>query len=331
MKKELISILIPFYGNEDFLENTLDSVKSQTYDNLEIIIVNDCSLSKDKNNRDFLHIIKEYIQKNKKLITIRYFENEANMGTFETRRKCFMKSSGKYCFFMDNDDTLTPSCIEKLYTKAKETNADIVQGTASIIYKEGTPVEKIENTNIAVNRVHTGTLEGNDILDDWLCNGGHNTLPWAKLYSKEVLAFAFKNIPTVFGNMSDELMLYYFVSKAAKIYCGIEDCVYVYNISSGLSSRVQITDLKRWEKVCSASSTFTILYSSFDEYPPTPKQKAAIQYFCRRSLKSSIKQLRLSVAPDLYDKARQMLCDYWGESFVEKMEVEFDKNHGEVI
>lgn len=106
-KNDLISIIIPAYNSEQYIEKCLDSVINQTYHNIEIIIVNDCS----KDNVE--KIIIKYKEKDPRII---YLKNEVNMGVGPTRNRGIDIAKGKYLYFLDSDDYILPNCIEELYS-----------------------------------------------------------------------------------------------------------------------------------------------------------------------------------------------------------------------
>ena len=110
-KNDLISVIIPAYNSGKYIEKSLDSVVNQTYKNIEIIIVNDCS----KDNVE--DVILEYMKKDSR---ISYLKNEVNMGVGPTRNKGIEKAKGKYLYFFDSDDYISPNCIFELYNAIKE-------------------------------------------------------------------------------------------------------------------------------------------------------------------------------------------------------------------
>lgn len=116
--KELVSIIIPVYNCEKYIEDCLNSVINQSYKNLEVIIVNDGSTDKG------IDIIKRYLKNNKKWI----FIDQKNSGLSVSRNNGFDASSGKYIFFLDSDDEIPNDAIEKLINCAIKNNSDIVIG-----------------------------------------------------------------------------------------------------------------------------------------------------------------------------------------------------------
>jgi glycosyltransferase involved in cell wall biosynthesis len=101
---ELFSILIANYNNSEFLKTALDSVLSQTFNNWEVIIVDDASTD------NFQDVIKSY----KKDSRIRVFINQANYGCGFTKRRCAGLATGDIMGFLDPDDALHPAALETL-------------------------------------------------------------------------------------------------------------------------------------------------------------------------------------------------------------------------
>lgn len=114
----LVTISIPLYKCEDFLEKCLDSVKNQTYRNIEVTLVN------DQTPDNSVEIAEEFIQKNN-LKNWRIYHFEKNSGLSVVRNKGIDTAQGKYLFFLDSDDTITEDCIEKLVKVAEGENAQM--------------------------------------------------------------------------------------------------------------------------------------------------------------------------------------------------------------
>ena len=114
-----ISVIIPVYNAEKYLERCLDSACKQTLQDIEIICVDDCSTDGS------FEILKKYSKNYKNLIVIKL---EKNQGESAARNAGLSAAKGEYLAFMDNDDEIDLNFYEKLYEKAAKTNADIVKG-----------------------------------------------------------------------------------------------------------------------------------------------------------------------------------------------------------
>lgn len=123
----LISVIIPVYNVEKYLDECINSVVSQTYNNLEIILVDDGSTDNSgKMCDDYLNIdsrITVYHQKNKGLSAARNFGID--------------KSSGEYIAFVDSDDFISPVFIEMMYNGVRMYEADIAEVTHDVVFNDG--------------------------------------------------------------------------------------------------------------------------------------------------------------------------------------------------
>lgn len=112
---ELITVIIPAYNAQETLPNCLDSVLSQSYQNIEVIVVDDGSF--DKTNI----ILEEYTLKDNR---VKVFFKE-NGGQSSARNLALSKMSGKFFTFVDSDDMIEPDMIMTLYKKIKDCCVDI--------------------------------------------------------------------------------------------------------------------------------------------------------------------------------------------------------------
>lgn len=123
--KEKLSIVVPVYNNEKFLDKCLTSIINQTYQNLEIILVNDGS----KDNS--LKIMEEYAKKDSRIIII----DKENGGVSSARNDGIKRSTGEYITFVDSDDYIELNEIEEMYNAIKENNVDMVRTNYQVRYK----------------------------------------------------------------------------------------------------------------------------------------------------------------------------------------------------
>lgn len=118
-----VSIIIPIYNVEPYIENCINSVINQTYPNLEIILVDDCGT--DNSMRIATQITNQYTGNS----TIKIIQHSKNCGLSAARNTGINASTGNYLFFLDSDDTLPPNAINKLVQQAlKYSKADFVIG-----------------------------------------------------------------------------------------------------------------------------------------------------------------------------------------------------------
>lgn len=110
-----VSIIIPVYNTEKYLNECLDSIIAQTFKDIEIICVNDGSTDNS------LKILESYQKKHKNIKII----TQKNGGAGKARNTGLEAAKGKYICFWDSDDIFEPKAIETLYTQAEKSEADI--------------------------------------------------------------------------------------------------------------------------------------------------------------------------------------------------------------
>lgn len=120
-----ISIVTTAYNIENYIKECIDSLLAQTYKNIEIILVNDCSTDST------MSVVSQYNDDRIKIIN-----HAVNMGAGWARRTGIEASTGDYVITVDGDDWISPTFIEDLVNNAKETNADIVSGGITIVHNE---------------------------------------------------------------------------------------------------------------------------------------------------------------------------------------------------
>lgn len=113
-----VSVIVPFYNVEKYIEKCLSSLINQTLEEIEIILVNDGSQD------DSEKIVKQFQEKypNK----VKYYE-KPNGGLGDARNFGINYATGEYIAFLDSDDYIEPTMYEEMYEKAKQENADMVE------------------------------------------------------------------------------------------------------------------------------------------------------------------------------------------------------------
>ena len=114
-----VSVVIPVYNAEKYLGECLDSILAQTLQNFEVIIVDDCSTDSS------LAIVQSYIPKFGGRLKLSHMDKNSGKPSLP-RNKGLAVSRGEYIYFMDNDDLITSTAFEELYTLAKKFDADVV-------------------------------------------------------------------------------------------------------------------------------------------------------------------------------------------------------------
>ncbi len=131
-ENDLISVIMPAYNAENTLQKAVDSVLAQTYQHLELIIVNDCS--KDRT----LAVAQEYAKKD---LRVRVISNTVNSGVSVTRHKAVQEARGEWIAFLDSDDAWKADKLEKQIERQRQTNGNLIFTGSSFMDAEGNPID----------------------------------------------------------------------------------------------------------------------------------------------------------------------------------------------
>ena len=124
-----ISIIIPVFNIEGYVRRCLDSALRQTLEDIEVIVVDDCSTDGS------ISIIEEYAAKDNRMIVLRH---DSNHGTFWARETGLEIASGEYVMFVDGDDEILPAMCERMCSEAMIQSADLVSCGIDYIFPDGT-------------------------------------------------------------------------------------------------------------------------------------------------------------------------------------------------
>ena len=158
-----ISIIVPAYNAEKYIEKCLNSLINQTKEELEFIIINDGSTDHTE------EVVKSFKDKR-----IQYFKNK-NQGIGKTRNFGISKAKSKYIMFLDSDDYLEKRACEEMYQKAENDSLDVVICDFYKEYDNGS-IEEIRTSSFE----NASLKENPDIITEYLC-------PWAKLYTRKLI------------------------------------------------------------------------------------------------------------------------------------------------
>lgn len=120
MNGPLVSIGIPVYNVEPYIEKCLLSVLNQTYENLEILVVDDCG------SDNSMQIVSKLQRNTPRGFCLRIITQSKNGGSGEARNAVINQAQGKYLFFLDSDDYIEPNTIELMVEQAESNQADVV-------------------------------------------------------------------------------------------------------------------------------------------------------------------------------------------------------------
>lgn len=215
MKK--ISVILPVYNSEKYISKCLDSLISQTYKSIEVIVINDGSIDNS------LKIINDYVKKNTNIKVI----NKKNEGVSIARRVGLNVVTGDYITFIDSDDFIDEKMYEQMIKVALQNNADIVE-CGYIFHDENNTVINIKGLK------KTKMIGQEECLRNFLTGNNSENFLWNKIYKREL----FKNLDTGNYSFSEDFLWNVILHDRCKKKITLEETYYHYlkNMSGACNS-----------------------------------------------------------------------------------------------
>lgn len=158
-----VSIIVPVYNGEKTIEECLNSIASQEYENYEVLIVDDGSSDGTS------EICNSYTAKDNRF----HYYKKKNGGVSSARNYALKRASGSYVFFVDCDDTINSKYISLMMRCAKESNADIVISKVNIVSRQKSNKTKYGGYSIMnSDEFLTGLISGRGLMSG-CCNKGY--------------------------------------------------------------------------------------------------------------------------------------------------------------
>ena len=206
-----ISIIVPNYKNDEYLEKTLNSLIRQTYKNIEIIVI--C----DETEENCDKIMNKYIQEDKRIV---YIKNEKRQGKFKARLQGIKKATGDYIAFLDADNYASIDFYRNMIYKAERKEADVVIG--DIVYEKENGDKNIYN----LMQLPLYDVKDKECFEKYFEQNGLNPFwskIWNKIYSKSIVEKALKDLDKISVKIdytSEFVMstlLFYYAKKITRI------------------------------------------------------------------------------------------------------------------
>lgn len=203
---ELISVIVPVYNVEQYLDKCVQSIIDQTYGNLEIILIDDGSTDHSG------EICENWRKKDKRIIVV----HKKNGGLSEARNAGLDISTGKYIAFVDSDDWIRPRMMETLQHVMVKEAADICSCGILSCFPD------------RVEQKRAKPLKGasEDILKYIYCNTEYAVAAWNKLYRREL----WLNIRFPVGKICEDAFTAFLLVEKAKKVVQIQEAFYCYRI-----------------------------------------------------------------------------------------------------
>lgn len=220
----LVSVIVPVYNVEAYLEQCLDSLCKQSLTDIEVILVDDASPDRSGD------ICDKYATENPHFKVIHHTENK---GLSAARNSGIRKASGEYLMFVDSDDWVHPYFCKTAYEYANEHQADIVMFN----YKH---IASADNSEVNAPKVFKSFREGDqtprEAMDMILADGGNAA--WNKIYKKHL----FDDISYPEGFLYEDTGATYKLVHKASRFCFLDHVLYYQRIRPGSITNTPISE-----------------------------------------------------------------------------------------
>lgn len=272
MKTPIASIIIPVYNAEKYIIRCLESVLHQTYENFEVLLIDDGST--DNSGR----ICDMYNRKDSRIYTY----HQPNMGQSVARNKALMKAQGKYIVFIDADDYVANTLLEKTIPKMEKDDIDILIFQHNEITINGIVpfINEFEKKNIDINNLTIKEIRKLILMDEI------SNLMWNKIYKKSI----WENLQFPVGYYYEDLYICPELFLHAENVKHISKALYynnrinpqsttssindensfnryskfrAYRQHEEIAKQLHVTDAEKWAKEKSIHEAIKIMYKNF--------------------------------------------------------------------
>lgn len=244
----LVSIIVPIYNLEKYISDCVNSLISQTYTNIEIILINDGSSDNSKS------ICEEFCKLDKR---IRLLNHNSNLGVVSSRNTGIKASNGQYIIFVDGDDWLESNMVECFINNTCDT--DLVTCGFFKEYDENN-YSKVYNKNVlgikSINDVLINSIsasaEGERIISNFV---------WGKLFRTELVKKMFESMDTTITFAEDFVFLYKYLLLCKNVNF-ISECLYHYRIRQGSAA-----NSRNKQGLATLNKIYIALEKDFNSHP----------------------------------------------------------------
>lgn len=218
-----VSIIVPVFNAERFLERCIKSVQEQTMADWELILINDASTDGS------VVIIKTFAEKDPR---IKWFDNKVNQGPMVVRQQGVMEATGEYVTFLDSDDAFTDKALEKLLQSALSNKADVV--CANMLHLGTKGNKKVFSSSLKYGNDRNSALKS--LLRMELT---HNLC--GKLFRRRLLQdYEYRVFPE--ARRGEDACMLYQIANNSQIVCLLDESVYLYYEETTSSSHKELKD-----------------------------------------------------------------------------------------
>lgn len=275
-----VSVIIPVFNVEKYLNKCITSVIEQTYKDLEIILVNDGSTDKSG------EICDKFLDLDERIKVI----HKANGGLSDARNRGILEATGQWITFVDSDDFVSIDYVEYLFNLIEKFDADISIATYTYV----TEKKQISRSTGEVSLLDTETTLKRMLLDD-----GFDMGAWAKMYRADF----FKKVKFPVGKLfEDSYTTYRIVAQASRIAFGSKAIYFYINRSDSIVN--QTFNPQKFDLIEMNQETKSFIESDYPSLISEANRRLIWAYF------STLNQVLNSNNKDVIDEHSPQLVEY---------------------
>lgn len=247
VNKPLISICVPVYGVENYIEKCARSLFEQTYPDIEYVFVDDGS--PDQSISKLKLVINDYPERTK---YIKIITHANNRGLAAARNTSIAHATGEFILCVDADDSIDTHLVEKLVVKQQEKNADLVCFDIKVLF------------NNRVDYINNGDyINGRDLLNKMLVRDAPHQI-WGHLIRRSL--FVNNDIQCVEGiNQSEDYQVMIQIAYFANIVTTLHEALYIYDMKriGSYSNSMSENSYLQMETTANILNSFFIKHNEF--------------------------------------------------------------------
>ncbi|MSS20121.1 glycosyltransferase family 2 protein [Pseudoramibacter porci] len=302
MKEPLITVIVPVYNVEKYLNDCVQSIVSQTYRNLEIILVDDGS-------PDNCGKICDNLAKEDSRIKVIH---KKNGGLSDARNAGINIATGKYITFIDSDDFIFADMIKSFVNCAEENHADLVSAQ-HVRCEQDDNYKEFNFNRWSYSDVQQHVIHGNNEgMRQFLYSNDIGTAAWSKLYKRSL----FKDVRYPYGKYHEDTYTTYKLVALCNTIVSLNQPLYVYRKNNASIMNEPFSD-KRFNMVEGKLEQAEFIHNFYPQYSKGANKD--IIYACNQCM------ILLSKSTGQYkeveEKLQKLYRKYWKDYFTSKVSI----------
>lgn len=297
-----ISVVIPVYNTEEYLEQCLDSVLQQTLTEIEVLCVDDSSRD---SSRD---ILSRYADQDAR---VKVFFFDEPKSALQARKKGVMEAAGEYIMFLDADDYLEMNACERLYEKIRQEDVDILHFSSRVVNCANLPEKRIANNQKLLAPCEE-KIQGKSIFNACFLKKKFFITLWNKVFRAELCKNAFSHMEDRYLPKAQDLYSFFIIAYFARSYMGWStEPFHNYCIGRGVVGSSNL-NLDKFERYCTQKNIVDALTVFSKNQDIMDKTAPVIDRYYEQWIQECLKLWKNELPKEDGVQGWEILCRYWG-------------------